>query len=279
VPSGGARARSGPPADPRSARSERRGDGWTDLPAKRTGRIPTWPLALKSKPEAALWRKLWVKPQAEMWARQGLEWQVANYVRTYLEASEMGASGSLKTVVLRMEDTLGLSLAGLAALRWRIPVDEVGQARAAAAEPTEEDRPAPVRRRRLPDARGSARCVAEQHARVPDGFLRAGRSSSRIGSSGARRTTTGCGRMRSGGRSAAAESGVHVPAVADRRLPQKTGKGPWAAGISLEAVGPVIFGGWAVGVTGTRARSMAAGAGGSTSTCRASRWGSGIRRR
>jgi hypothetical protein len=36
-----------------------------------------------------------------------------------------------------------------------------------------------------------------------------------------------------------------VPAVADHG-PQKTGKGPWSAGVtSLEAVGPVIFGGWA----------------------------------
>lgn len=147
MPSGGARARSGPPADPRSARSERRGDVWTDLPAKSGLRTPTWPLALLSAPEKKLWGALWKKPQAVMWKRQGLEMQVANYVRTYLEASEMGAPGSLKTVVLRMEDTLGLSLAGLASLRWRITTDEVGAARAAAAATAvEPDRPAPVRR-------------------------------------------------------------------------------------------------------------------------------------
>lgn len=110
-------------------------------------RAPTWPLALKSKPEQLLWGKLWKKPQAIMWKRQGLEFQVANYVRTFLEASEMGAPASLKTAVLRMEDTLGISLAGLAALRWRITADELGAARAAAAaEQSEPERPAPVRR-------------------------------------------------------------------------------------------------------------------------------------
>lgn len=148
MPSGGARARSGPPADPRSARSERRGEIWTDLPAKSGLRTPRWPLALLSAPEKTLWASLWKKPQAVMWKRQGLEFQVANYVRTYLEASEMGAPGSLKTVVLRMEDTLGLSLAGLAALRWRITTDEVAAARAAAAPTPIDDRPAPVRRLR-----------------------------------------------------------------------------------------------------------------------------------
>ena len=147
MPSGGARARSGPPADPRSARSERRGDGWTDLPAVGLKRAPVWPLALKSKPEGALWGKLWKKPQAVMWKRQGLEFQVAHYVRTALEATEGGAPASLKTAVLRMEDQLGISLAGLAALRWRITTDELGQAReAAAAAAAEPDRPAPVRR-------------------------------------------------------------------------------------------------------------------------------------
>lgn len=147
MPSGG-HARSGPAADPRSARSERRGEIWTDLPAKRSGRVPTWPLELKTAPENKLWRKLWAKPQAVMWERQGLEWQVANYVRSFLEATEHGAPASLKTAVLRMEDTLGLSTVGLAALRWRITADEVAAARTAAAPAPVDDRPAPVRRLR-----------------------------------------------------------------------------------------------------------------------------------
>jgi hypothetical protein len=148
VPSGGARARSGPPADPNSGRSEKRTDGWTDLPAKSGLRAPKWPLALLTAQEKALWTKLWAKPQAVMWKRQGLEWQVANYVRTFLESSDLGASGSLKTVVLRMEDTLGLSLAGLAALRWRITQDEVAAKRTEPAATPPAERPRPVRRLR-----------------------------------------------------------------------------------------------------------------------------------
>lgn len=85
-----------------------------------------------------------------MWARQGLEWQVALYVRSFLEAAEHGAPASLKTSVLRMEDTLGLSTVGLAALRWRIPADQVAAARTARAEPEvpAEAKAPPVRRLR-----------------------------------------------------------------------------------------------------------------------------------
>lgn len=148
--SGGARARSGPPADPRSGRSEKRADGWTTLPAKSTGRPPKWPLERQSSSEVELWAQLWKKPQAAQWKRLGLAWQVALYCRTFLEAAERGAPASLKTSVLRMEDTLGLSTVGLAALRWRISEDQVAARRKARAEPAEqlEERAAPVRRLR-----------------------------------------------------------------------------------------------------------------------------------
>jgi hypothetical protein len=146
MPSGG-HARSGPAPDPRSARSEKRSDGWTDLPAKYAGRIPKFPLEAKSTAEDALWKVVWRKPQAAMWARQGLVWQVAAYVRSFLESTEAGAPASLKTAVLRQEDTLGISTVGLNALRWRIPADEVGVARAAQVVPA-EPAAAPVRRLR-----------------------------------------------------------------------------------------------------------------------------------
>lgn len=108
-----------------------------------------WPLDGKTPGEVKLWRALWRKPQAEVWAELGLTYQVAHYCRTYLAATEPGAPASLTTAVLRQEDTLGLSTVGLAALRWRIPRDEVGAARSArAAAPVDEDRPAPVRRLR-----------------------------------------------------------------------------------------------------------------------------------
>ena len=111
-----------------------------------TGRAPTFPLAEPSTAEKKLWRVLWKKPQAVMWDRHGLTFQVAHYCRSFLEASERGAPASLKTSVLRMEDSLGLSTVGLNALRWSITSDELGAKRAEPAATVE--RPAPVRRLR-----------------------------------------------------------------------------------------------------------------------------------
>lgn len=146
MPSGG-HARSGPAPDPNSARSERRGkDGWTDLPAKREGRAPVWPLEGLKPSEKKLWALLWKKPQAVAWEKQGLQFQVAAYVRAFLESTAAGAPASLKTAVLRMEDTLGLSTVGMNALRWRVKPDEVAAARAASSAPV--DRPVAVRRLR-----------------------------------------------------------------------------------------------------------------------------------
>jgi hypothetical protein len=150
VPSGGARARSGPAANPNSARSEKRADGWTDLPAKGRGdrRAPNFPLGSPSKAESGLWTVLWKKPQATMWERLGLTFQVAAYARAFLESTVAGAPASLKVSVLRMEDGLGLSIVGLNALRWRIAEDEVAAARAAHAPVVPVEKPAPVRRLR-----------------------------------------------------------------------------------------------------------------------------------
>jgi hypothetical protein len=85
-----------------------------------------------------------------MWKRQHLEWQVAAYVRSFLEAAERGAPASLKTAVLRMEDGLGLSTVGLLALRWRITEDAVAAKRTARPAAAVELEPpaAPVRRLR-----------------------------------------------------------------------------------------------------------------------------------
>jgi hypothetical protein len=148
---GGARSRSGPRADPLSARSELRAkrDGWTDLPAKHSGRAPAWPLEKKRASEEELWKALWKRPQAAMWKKRGLEWQVALYARSFLEAAEHGAPASLKTSVLRMEDGLGISEVGLTALRWRIVEDEVAAKRSAPVREAVEAAPAaPVRRLR-----------------------------------------------------------------------------------------------------------------------------------
>lgn len=151
----GGHARSGPAADPNSARSERRGkDQWTELPVSYSGKVPVFPLEGKTAAEHKLWRVLWRKPQAAVWARLGLTWQVAHYCRTFLAATSQGAPASLTTAVLRQEDTLGISTVGLVALRWRIAEDQVGERRTVAGPV--EDRPVPVRRLRVAPAVAAA---------------------------------------------------------------------------------------------------------------------------
>ena len=132
--SGGARARSGPPADPNALRRDRKDDkGWETLPSEGfQGVTPEFPLESFSPSEWALWKRLWSKPQAFMWDQLQLEFEVAAYVRAFLESVEPDASAGLKTAVLRMSAELGLSTAGMGQLRWKIAVDEVGAKRAEA---------------------------------------------------------------------------------------------------------------------------------------------------
>lgn len=129
--SGGARARSGPPADPNALRRDRKDDAaWVTLPAGGfSGSVPDWPLGSCSDVESVLWARLWRKPQAFMWARLQLEFEVAAYVRAFLESVEPEASAGLKTAVLRMSAELGLSTVGMGQLRWKFSVDEVAEQR------------------------------------------------------------------------------------------------------------------------------------------------------
>lgn len=133
--SGGARARSGPGADPNSYRSQKK--DWVSLPAGGfAGDIPAFPLPAALKVELELWAELWRKPQAVMWDQMGMKFQVAAYARAFLESVEEKASAGLKTAVLRMEGELGLSVPGMHSLGWRIdgvevphPVEGVAAAR------------------------------------------------------------------------------------------------------------------------------------------------------
>ena len=132
MPSGG-HARSGPAPDPDALRRNRADDkGWTTLPLEGfQGDIPAFPLIGGLSVEVELWDELWRKPQAVMWSRLGLKYQLAAYVRAFVESTALEASAGLKTAVLRMEGELGLSLPGLNGLRWRIAADEVGERRSA----------------------------------------------------------------------------------------------------------------------------------------------------
>lgn len=129
--SGGARARSGPAPDPNALRRDRKDDaGWETLPSGgHTGEIPSFPLPVPLVGEVELWKTLWGKPQAAMWAKLGLEYEVAAYVRAFLESVEAEASAGLKTAVLRMSAEIGLSLPGMHSLRWKFSEDEVAEVR------------------------------------------------------------------------------------------------------------------------------------------------------
>lgn len=119
--SGGARARSGPPPDRMAIRNGRAGADWIRLPAAgRPGEPPKFPLPRPTKREKAVWAELWRTPQALMWDAAGQEREVANFVRTQVEAEARGAASSLRTLVLRMEEHLGLSQPGLARNHWII---------------------------------------------------------------------------------------------------------------------------------------------------------------
>lgn len=138
--SGGARSRSGPAPDPNALRRDRADDaGWTVLPVEGfTGDVPEFPLSDALTLEVELWERLWSKPQAVMWSKLGLEFEVAAYVRAFLESTVAEASAGLKTAVLRMGAEVGLSLPGMHSLRWKFAEDELAEKRD---EPTVSDLP------------------------------------------------------------------------------------------------------------------------------------------
>jgi hypothetical protein len=129
--SGGARYKSGPPADPNALRRDRKDDAaWVTLPSGGyDGDVPAFPLPNALVAEVELWETLWRKPQAAQWAKLGLEFEVAAYVRAFLESVEAEASAGLKTAVLRMSAEIGLSLPGMHSLRWKFSEDELAARR------------------------------------------------------------------------------------------------------------------------------------------------------
>jgi len=119
----GSSSRSGPPPDPNALRRDRAGDAgtWTTLPAEgRAGDPPPFPLAEQSEREKALWVAEWKRPQAVEWERNGQELEVALYARAIAAAELHDASVASRTLVRQMQESLGVSLPGLARNRWRI---------------------------------------------------------------------------------------------------------------------------------------------------------------
>lgn len=130
MPKGGARTNSGPPPDPNALRRDRKGDaGWTTLPIRRDEPAPEWPLDGQTEREAALWEKLWAKPQATIWERNGSDVEVALHVRTLVEAEKPDATTAVRTLVQQQMNALLITDPALRSARYRVATDEVQEKR------------------------------------------------------------------------------------------------------------------------------------------------------
>ncbi|QVQ51308.1 hypothetical protein J4H86_21200 [Spiractinospora alimapuensis] len=127
MPSGGARATSGPAPDPTALRRNRKSDaaGWRTLPAEgRTGPTPEFPLEDVQPREWDLWRDLWTRPQAIMWEENGLHFEVALFARTLARAEGDKPRTEDAKLTRQYLESLGLTAPGMARLRWKIaPAD------------------------------------------------------------------------------------------------------------------------------------------------------------
>lgn len=140
---GGARNRSGPPADPGSGRSDARGYTLTALPSEGfRGRVPKFPLPTATPRELVAWREAWRTPQACAWSMPSERWRwqtVAMWVRVKVRCEEPDAPASLFAQLHRFADQVGMTTAGLAEMGWKVAVDELAvraaEKPAASAEP------------------------------------------------------------------------------------------------------------------------------------------------
>ena len=130
---GGARNRSGPKPDERSATSDRRGYSLTALPAEGyKGPIPAFPLPGASDRELEVWVRVWRSPQACAWSMPSESWRVptvAMWVRVTVRCEERDAPASMLAQLHRFADQVGMTTAGLAEMGWKVAVDEVGAKR------------------------------------------------------------------------------------------------------------------------------------------------------
>lgn len=150
--SGGARNRSGPPADPASATSDRRGYSLTALPSEGyAGPVPDFPLPGLTTRESEVWADAWATPQACAWSLPSEAWRVrtvALWVRLSVRCEADDAPAALLGQLHRFADQIGMTTAGLAEMGWQVAVDQLGAKRAesesAPARPKRERRLAPV---------------------------------------------------------------------------------------------------------------------------------------
>ena len=144
---GGSRNRSGPKADPSSARSDRRGYKLTALPAEGyTGPVPDFPLPVPTDRELAVWGAAWRTPQACAWSLPAEAWRqrtVALWVRVSVRCEDRDAGAAMLGQLHRFADQVGMTTAGLAEMGWAVAKDEVGEKRADAAGAEQSEPKAP----------------------------------------------------------------------------------------------------------------------------------------
>jgi hypothetical protein len=142
----------GPAPNPEARRRNAR-VGTVKLPAKgRQGDAPPWPVGWSpSRRMDAIWSDLWATPQASAWERGTFTRVVARYVDclVHLErdldeiedpkvyAALLTAQTKLLPEVRQLEDRLGLNPKAMRALLWEVAADELAEARAEVAAPTQ----------------------------------------------------------------------------------------------------------------------------------------------
>lgn len=138
--SGGARSHSGPPPDPESRTSERRGYTLTALPNEGyAGEAPDVAdhLIAPTPRHEKVWADLWTTPQACAWSVE--RWRipvVADLVKYIVRLDDPEAPASFATSVRQLRDDLGLSSQGLRLNGWAIAVDEVAKKAAEKSSPS-----------------------------------------------------------------------------------------------------------------------------------------------
>lgn len=165
--SGGSRVRSGPKADPNSARSEKRELVLTALPSEgRKGNAPAFPLPQISRfgadgvnaaatkkfrsREIEIWRQIWKTPQACWWEANEWMWDsVAEFcrIKTAVEL-DPDSNAALLSRLREYRNSIALSPDGLKSNGLAIAANEVA-AKATQRQATKKAAAAPKRERRL----------------------------------------------------------------------------------------------------------------------------------
>jgi hypothetical protein len=174
----GTNTNSGPPPDPNSLKSARRGLTFTALPAEGYNgeppafplpRVPVYDIWFEGKErhkdldleatehrfdrELELWAWAWRTPQAAAWADE--PWRqhpVALWVRTAAICESGDATAADKNSLHRFADQIGLTPAGLAYNGWKIAADQLAEKRSEKGAPAS----APTARDRMKALRGAA---------------------------------------------------------------------------------------------------------------------------